>query len=279
MACSLKFGSYFSGFKETMLGSNSNRGSWFCASLSSLDSKDSTSKKFPLFSIDFLGKPLLVPDQKGSINWSSNHPGNRFSVQAETTCVSRGMRWWEKNLRPNMVKIHSAEELVDSLQNAGDRLVIIDFYSLGCGGCKALHPKICQLAEQNPNAIFLEVNCEELNNMCQCLNIRVLPFFRFYRGAEGRLCSFSCTNSTIKKFKDALAKHGADRCSLGPAKGLDESELMKLVSAGELSTNLQSPSTKEEKMEDLLTRRMELSGILNKADSNKMELETEPALQ
>ncbi|XP_022775684.1 thioredoxin-like 1-2, chloroplastic [Durio zibethinus] len=272
MASSLKSGSYFSGFNETMLGSNSNRVAGFCT-LSSLESKDSTSKQFPLLNIDFLGKPLVVPAR----NWSIK-PGNRFSVQAETTCLSKGMRWWEKNLKPNMLQIHSAEELVDSLQNAGDRLVIIGFYSPACGGCKALHPKICQLAERNPNAIFLEVNYEELNNMCQCLNIHVLPFFRFYRGAEGRLCSFSCTNATIKKFKDALAKHGSDRCSLGPAKGLDESELMKLVAAGELSTNLQLPSIKEERMEDLLTRSKEMSGTLNKADSNKMKLEKEAAL-
>lgn len=41
-----------------------------------------------------------------------------------------------------MVDIHSAQELVDSLSNAGDRLVIIDFYSPGCGGCRTLHPKV-----------------------------------------------------------------------------------------------------------------------------------------
>ena len=82
----------------------------------------------------------------------------------------------------------------------------------------------------------------------------------------------------VKKFKDALAKHGSDRCSLGPAKGLDESELMKLASAGELSINLPLPSMKEERMEDLLMRSMEMSGILNKADSNQMKLEKEAAL-
>ncbi|XVF09047.1 hypothetical protein REPUB_Repub07fG0056900 [Reevesia pubescens] len=278
MASSFKCGSFFSGFNETMLGSNSNKAVWFCTSSCALESKDSTSKKSPVLSIDFLGKPLVVPDQISSRNWSSK-PGNKLSVQAETTFMSKGMRWWDKNLRPNMLKIHSAEELVNSLQNSGDRLVIIDFYSPGCGGCKALHPKICQLAEQNPDAIFLEVNYEKLNNMCQCLNIHVLPFFRFYRGAEGRLCGFSCTNATIKKFKDALAKHGSDRCSLGPAKGLDESELMKLASAGELSTYLQLSSTKEERMEDLLMRSMEMSGILNKADSDNMKLEKEAALQ
>lgn len=33
----------------------------------------------------------------------------------------------------------------------------------------------------------------------------------------------------IKKFKDALEKHGNERCSLGPTKGLEESELENLV--------------------------------------------------
>ena len=34
--------------------------------------------------------------------------------------------------------------------------------------------------------------------------------------------------SQIKKFKDALAKHKTERCSLGPTKGLEEKELLAL---------------------------------------------------
>ncbi|CAN7080301.1 unnamed protein product [Brassica oleracea var. botrytis] len=111
--------------------------------------------------------------------------------------MSRGMRWWEKSTKVNMSEIHSANHLVDSLLNAGDRLVVLDFYSPGCGGCKSLHPKICQLAESNPNVMFLKVNQEELRTMCHGLNVHVLPFFKFYRGAEGKLCSFSCTIATV----------------------------------------------------------------------------------
>lgn len=178
-----------------------------------------------------------------------------------------------------MIEIQSAQELVDALQNGGDRLVIVDFYSPGCGGCKSLHPKICQLAELNPNAIFLKVNYEAHKTMCHSIHIHVLPFFKFYRGAEGHLCSFSCTNATIKKFRDALAKHGTDRCSLGPAKGLDESELLKLASINELSINLPLPSTVEEKVEDLVMQSsIEMSGILSKAGENKTALQGEGAL-
>ncbi|KAL5208966.1 hypothetical protein ABZP36_004589 [Zizania latifolia] len=146
----------------------------------------------------------------------------------------KAMRWWEKGLQPNMQEVESAQDLVDSLTNAGDKLVIVDFFSPGCGGCRALHPKICQFTEQNPDVMFLQVNYEEHKSMCYSLHVHVLPFFRFYRGAQGRLCSFSCTNATIKKFKDALVKHKPDRCSLGLTKGLEESELLALAANKDL---------------------------------------------
>ncbi|KAI3823311.1 hypothetical protein L1987_04746 [Smallanthus sonchifolius] len=149
--------------------------------------------------------------------------------------IGKSLRWWEKGVQPNMTEIIGAEDLVESLLKAGDKLVVVDFFSPGCGGCKALHPKLCQLAGMNPDVQFLQVNYEEHKSMCYSLNVHVLPFFRFYRGAEGRLCSFSCTNATIKKFKDALAKHNPDRCSLGPPKGLEEKELVALGANGDLS--------------------------------------------
>ncbi|KAK9017466.1 hypothetical protein V6N11_079945 [Hibiscus sabdariffa] len=158
-----------------------------------------------------------------------------LKAQMQNGLIGKNPKWWEKGLQPNMKEVTSAQDLVDSLFNAGDKLVIVDFFSPGCGGCKALHPKVCQLAEMNPDVQFLQVNHEEHKSMCYSLNVYVLPFFRFYRGAEGRLCSFSCTNATIKKFRDALAKHKPDRSSLGPTKGLDESELLALAANKDLS--------------------------------------------
>ncbi|KAL2254041.1 UNVERIFIED_CONTAM: Thioredoxin-like 1-2, chloroplastic, partial [Sesamum indicum] len=185
----------------------------------------------------------------------------------------KALRWWEKSLQPNMIEINSAQELVDSLLNAGDRLVIVDFYSPGCGGCKALHPKICQLAELNPDAVFLKVDYEQHKAMCYALHVHVLPFFRFYRGADGRVCSFSCTNATIKKFKDALAKHGTERCSLGPAKGLDESELLALASIGQISRSTAPKPTEEEKVEDLVLQETAKSSTAFIKDDSKIAVE------
>lgn len=59
--------------------------------------------------------------------------------------IGKVQKWWDKGLQPNMKEVTSAQDLVDSLLNAGDKLVILDFFSPGCGGCKALHPKVVLL--------------------------------------------------------------------------------------------------------------------------------------
>lgn len=66
--------------------------------------------------------------------------------------------------------------------------------------------QISQFAEMNPEVLFLQVNYEEHKSMCYSLGVHVLPFFRFYRGAHGRLCSFSCTNATVN-FHELLTLH------------------------------------------------------------------------
>ncbi|XP_068307989.1 thioredoxin-like 1-1, chloroplastic isoform X1 [Pyrus communis] len=183
---------------------------------------------------DFHGKKIAF--QATSIRSSQPHASSAVNSQQQSGLrIGKALKWWEKGDQPNMKGVASAEDLVESLSNAGDKLVVVDFFSPGCGGCKALHPKICQLAEMNPDVQFLQVNYEEHKSMCYSLNVHVLPFFRFYRGAHGRLCSFSCTNATIKKFRDALAKHKPERCSLGPTKGLEEKELLALATNKDLS--------------------------------------------
>ncbi|KAK8507555.1 hypothetical protein V6N13_141573 [Hibiscus sabdariffa] len=182
---------------------------------------------------DFNGQRMVYSERK-FVNKRRFHQAP-IKAQIQTGLIGRTSKWWENGLQPNMKEVASAQDLVDSVLNAGDKLVILDFYSPACGGCKALFPKICQLAKMNPDLQFLQVNYEEHKSMCYTLNVHVLPFFRFYRGAQGRLCQFSCTNATIQKFKDALAKHATDRCSLGPAKGLDEKELSALAANKDLS--------------------------------------------
>lgn len=182
MACSLKSVFCVPELNESMLGSKSKGVFRLCPSTHGKARSSSTYSGHPysVLSTDFMGKPIVLPEEKGSGYCSSktSRDGSihvhyealllsgfstfRFPImfslfsplltfnlifffwfQAQATiCVSKALRWWKKNLKPNMVEIHSAQELVHSLLNAGDALVVVDFYSPGCGGCKALHPKV-----------------------------------------------------------------------------------------------------------------------------------------
>ena len=47
------------------------------------------------------------------------------------------------------------------------------------------------------------------------MGVKVLPYFKFFRGAEGKVAEFSCTISKIQRFRDAVEEFATvDFCSL-----------------------------------------------------------------
>nr|CAB3464197.1 unnamed protein product [Digitaria exilis] len=70
-----------------------------------------------------------------------------FQVYAAGTISGEQPKWWEKNAGPNMVDIHSTVEFLDALRDAGDRLVIVEFYGTWCGSCRALFPRFQKLKD------------------------------------------------------------------------------------------------------------------------------------
>ncbi|XP_047317001.1 thioredoxin-like 2-1, chloroplastic [Impatiens glandulifera] len=136
----------------------------------------------------------------------SRASANRLKVNAVGT-ESDVPKWWEKKSGPNMIDINSTQEFVDALSKAGDRLVIVDFYGTWCASCRAMFPKLCKIAQLHPEILFLKVNFDENKPLCKSLNIKVLPYFHFYRGADRLVESFSCSLAKFQKMKDAIATH------------------------------------------------------------------------
>jgi len=79
-----------------------------------------------------------------------------------------------------------------------------------------------KLLQEYPDVILVKVNFEANRAMCKSLGIKVLPFFHFYHGAEGRVAAFSATVSKLQRLKDALELHSGAICSLEPPVGLTE---------------------------------------------------------
>ncbi|NP_001136785.1 Thioredoxin-like 2, chloroplastic [Zea mays] len=162
-------------------------------------------------------------------------PRPRRFTRHKTYAAERGeqLKWWEKNAGPNMIDIHSTVEFLDALRDAGDNLVIVEFYGTWCASCRALFPRLCRTALENPDILFLKVNFDENKPMCKRLNVKVLPFFHFYRGADGLLEAFSCSLAKFQKLKDAIAMHNTARCSIGPPVGVGDVDLLDNASPQE----------------------------------------------
>ncbi|KAL6750349.1 thioredoxin-like protein [Haematococcus lacustris] len=142
--------------------------------------------------------------------------------EAPAATVSEG-GWWTKEGAANMHDISNIQQLVDALADAGDKLVIVEFFAPWCNACKALYPKICRMmAEHVEDVVFLKVNFEANRDMCKTLGIKVLPMFHFYRGAEGKVDQFTVTISKIQRLKDALELYTAAFCSLEAPPGVAE---------------------------------------------------------
>ncbi|KAF8393521.1 hypothetical protein HHK36_021765 [Tetracentron sinense] len=150
------------------------------------------------------------------------------SLQVHATVAETGQpNWWERNAGPNMIDIHSTQDFLSALNQPEDKLVIVDFYGTWCASCRALFPKLCKTAEEHPDILFVKVNFDENKPMCKSLNVKVLPYFHFYRGADGQLESFSCSLAKFQKIKDAITTHNTARCSIGPPKGVGDLNLLE----------------------------------------------------
>lgn len=53
------------------------------------------------------------------------------------------------------------------------------------------------MAEEHPEILFIKVNFDENKAMCKSMMVKVLPYFHFYRGADGKVEGFSCSLAKV----------------------------------------------------------------------------------
>ena len=60
-----------------------------------------------------------------------------------------------------MTLTHLTSETFDQAVNAGDDLVVVDFFATWCGPCKMLAPTVEKMAELHPEVHFYKVDIDE----------------------------------------------------------------------------------------------------------------------
>ncbi|GAB1607129.1 thioredoxin-like protein 1 [Argonauta hians] len=81
-----------------------------------------------------------------------------------------------------MMKLLKEEpEMLVELNNAGTKLVVVDFFSENCEPCRSIAPKFEEMSNMFHNVVFLKVDVENLRGLAETYNVLSMPTFQFFR--------------------------------------------------------------------------------------------------
>ncbi|KAF6264043.1 thioredoxin-like protein [Scenedesmus sp. NREL 46B-D3] len=92
------------------------------------------------------------------------------------------------------------------LDAAGDKVVVVDFFTDWCGPCKLIYPELVKLsAELAPAATIAKFNCNQNNKeLAKALGIKVAPTFHVYKRG---LKVADMTGAKVGKLRELVTKH------------------------------------------------------------------------
>lgn len=81
--------------------------------------------------------------------------------------------------------IQITQENINEILNESEKLVVLEFYSLGCGPCEKLMPILEDLADEySEKAIFAKINALEFMNLATKNLIRAVPHVLIFKTGE-----------------------------------------------------------------------------------------------
>ncbi|CAK9191679.1 unnamed protein product [Sphagnum troendelagicum] len=103
--------------------------------------------------------------------------------------------------------VEDSETFDRLLQEAGERLVVLDISTKTCGPCKIIFPKVVQLSIEYPDVMFLKINGDtsaDTRALMRKWGVRAVPNFRFFRNGE---LVHSHTGAKLDELKAHLESH------------------------------------------------------------------------
>lgn len=81
----------------------------------------------------------------------------------------------------SIIEINDDASFGDKLSEAGQRLVVCDFFATWCGPCNMIAPFFKQLSTRYPNAMFIKIDVDKCQGTAMANNVSAMPTFVFMR--------------------------------------------------------------------------------------------------
>lgn len=142
-----------------------------------------------------LQQRLADHEQELRTKKSNNTPsgGSRFRVAAAAVEA-------EADLRELTI-----DDWDSALEEAGDTLVVVDFFTNWCGPCKVMLPLLVKLQEEQSDIKVYKLNCNKKNKELGVkLNVKVAPTFQLYKN-KNKVAEM--TGAKIDELKALIQEH------------------------------------------------------------------------
>ncbi|XP_018336584.1 thioredoxin-2-like isoform X2 [Agrilus planipennis] len=104
-----------------------------------------------------------------------------------------------------VIYIKNKEDFDSKLADAGDQLVVVDFFANWCGPCKVIAPKLEDLAKEFANCLLiLKVDVDECEDLATEYNVCAMPTFLFIKNKHV-VAQFSGAN--YEKLRDTIVNN------------------------------------------------------------------------
>ncbi len=101
-----------------------------------------------------------------------------------------------------MKHIDSIEEYEELVKQASlnKQLIFIKFGAVWCKPCKKIVPFLQELSDKYKNHIFIEIDIEEMENLCDDFGIDSLPTFSMIKNKKYTLLMEGVDKQKLKKY-------------------------------------------------------------------------------
>lgn len=87
--------------------------------------------------------------------------------------------------KPKAHELESESEFDDQLKNAGDKVVVVDFFATWCGPCNNIARPLEQLAQKyESQAVVLKVNVDKIGELAHEFKVFAMPTFIFFKNGK-----------------------------------------------------------------------------------------------
>jgi thioredoxin len=83
-----------------------------------------------------------------------------------------------------MALTHLTSATFDQAVNAGDDVVVVDFFATWCGPCKMLAPAVERMAELHPEAHFYKVDIDEEMDLASRFQVMSVPTLIYFKNGQ-----------------------------------------------------------------------------------------------